>query len=439
MLQFIRNNAQFVIMCFTWVFCGMVNETLGVAAVVLSVIMLKIKGMYKELILGLIFLLIMSDSRQFEALYAAQAKNFYIVLLSVFYFFDRKNFTGTNDYFKPFIPFFLWSIAMLMQAPTVNLMNSAMKTLSYILLFTVVPAYFLKAFRELGESFLRDVIMLFCCILLAGIIMIPLFPNTVFLVGRFSGVYGNPNGIGIGCTLLFILVYISLKKFPGLLDQNEVRLIYGLIILSTLLAVSRNTMMSIILFLLFARFYEMGYLAGFAILVVALVAYELIIQNIVAIVEALGLGHYLRAEAIEDGSGRLIAWRAAWKQIQSQFFLGRGFAYDEWYFYANRHWLSALGHQGGVHNSWLALWMNTGLIGLILFAVGFIKTFVRAMHHSKLAFPILFAVIFSASFEAWIMGSLNPFHIILILVLNLIIHYNQFNADREEESLVSVS
>ena len=53
----------------------------------------------------------------------------------------------------------------------------------------------------------------------------------------------------------------------------------------------------------------MGYLAGFAILVVALVAYELINQNIVAIVEALGLGHYLRAEAIEDGSGRLIAWK----------------------------------------------------------------------------------------------------------------------------------
>ncbi|MBX7239481.1 MAG: hypothetical protein K1X73_08935, partial [Bacteroidia bacterium] len=101
MLQFIRNNAQFVIMCFAWVFCGMVNETLGVAAVALSVVMLKLKGMYKELILGLFFLLVMSDSRQSEALYAAQAKNIYIVLLSLFYFFDRKNFTGTNDYFKP--------------------------------------------------------------------------------------------------------------------------------------------------------------------------------------------------------------------------------------------------------------------------------------------------------------------------------------------------
>jgi hypothetical protein len=106
MLQFIRNNSQFVIMCLAWVLCGIINQNLGVAAVTLSVVMLKMKGMYKELILGLLFLLIMSDSRQTEALYAATAKNIYIVLLSVFYFFDRKNFSGSNDYFKPFIPFF---------------------------------------------------------------------------------------------------------------------------------------------------------------------------------------------------------------------------------------------------------------------------------------------------------------------------------------------
>jgi O-antigen ligase len=426
-------------MCFTWVFCGIINQYLAVAAVTLSVILLKQKGMYKELILGLIFLLVMSDSRQSEALYAATAKNGYIVLLSLFYFFDRKQFAGANDYFKPFILFFVWSVAMLSQAPGVNFMNSAMKTLSYILLFTAVPAYFTKAFREQGPSFLKDVIMLFACLLLAGIVMIPVFPNVVFLVGRYCGVYGNPNGIGIACTLLFILVFITNKKFPDLLDQNELRLLYGLVVLSTLLAVSRNTMMSIIIFLLFARFYEMGYLAGFAIFIVAIVVYELINQNIVAIVQALGLGQYLRAEAIEDGSGRLIAWRAAWQQIQSQFFLGRGFAFDEWYFYENRYWLSALGHQGGVHNSWLAIWMNTGLIGLILFAVGFIKTYLKALAHTSLSFPILFAVVFSASFEAWIMGSLNPFHIILILILTTIIHEEEFNATPKEEYPVPVS
>ena len=61
------------------------------------------------------------------------------------------------------------------------------------------------------------------------------------------------------------------------------------------------------------------------------------------------------------------------------------------------------------------------------------------MLHSKLAFTVLFAVIFSASFEAWIMGSLNPFHIVLILILNFIINIDQFNADREEESVVPIS
>ena len=146
--------------------------------------------MYKELILGLLFLLVMSDNRQDEALYAVTAKNFYIVLISAFYFFDRKNFRGLNDYFKPFVVFFIWSAIVLTQAPMVNFTNSAMKTLSYMLLFTVTPAYFIKAFREHGEEFIKDVIMMFACILLAGIIMIPLFPDVVFLVGRYSGVYG---------------------------------------------------------------------------------------------------------------------------------------------------------------------------------------------------------------------------------------------------------
>lgn len=432
MLTFLKNNSQFAIMCLAWVFCGIINQYVGVAAVVLSVVMLKQKGMYKELILGLLFLLVMSDNRQDEALYAATAKNFYIVLISAFYFFDRKNFRGLNDYFKPFVIFFIWSAIVLTQAYMVNFTNSAMKTLSYLLLFMVTPAYFIKAFREHGEEFIKDVIMMFSCILLVGIIMIPLFPDVVFLVGRYSGIYGNPNGVGIACTLLFMLTYFASKKFPDLFSHIDLRIVYGLIILSTLLAVSRNTMMSIILFLFLARFYEMGYLAGFAILIVTIVVYELINQNIVAIVEALGLGQYLRAEAINDASGRLIAWRTAWKEIQGQFFLGRGFAYDEWFFYENRHWLSQLGHQGGVHNSWLALWMNTGLIGLILFAVGFIRTFVKALIHSRLAFPLLFAVLFSASFEAWIMGSLNPFHIVLILIITLITKDDQFNAEKEE-------
>ncbi|KXK45895.1 MAG: hypothetical protein UZ10_BCD003001563 [Bacteroidetes bacterium OLB10] len=87
MLTFLKNNSQFAIMCLAWVFCGIINQYVGVAAVVLSVVMLKQKGMYKELILGLLFLLVMSDNRQDEALYAATAKNFlYCIDFCIFIF-----------------------------------------------------------------------------------------------------------------------------------------------------------------------------------------------------------------------------------------------------------------------------------------------------------------------------------------------------------------
>jgi O-antigen ligase len=439
MLDFIKTNARLVIMLMVWVFFGMIQADLAALVVAATVVLLKKKEMYKELVIGFLFVLIMSDNRQSFASFAIGAKNLYIVLMAAFYFLDRKSFAFRNDYFKPFIPFFLFGAIALSQAPMVNFSNSAMKTLSYVLLLMVTPAYFIKCFRIYGPQFLKDVIFFYGCIFLIGVILIPVAPDIVFLVGRYSGIYGNPNGIGIASTVLFLLIFITNKKFPGLLSSNELRLMYLLIVLAILLSVSRNTMVSLMLFLLFARFYEMSLLAGFAILVAAVMAFELINNNIVAIVTALGLGKYLRAEAIEDGSGRALAWHVAWKQIQHQFYLGGGFAYDEWFFYENRHWLMRKGHQGGVHNSWLALWMNTGIIGLLLFAVGLFKTFGKALARTRLSFPIMFAVLFSASFEAWLMGSLNPFHVVFVLLMTVILNDDQFSEDIEKESPVLIS
>lgn len=439
MFDFIKTNARLVIMLLVWVFFGMIQADIAALVVAATVVLLKKKKMYKELVIGFLFILVMSDNRQSFASFAINAKNFYIVLLAAFYFLDRKSFAFRNDYFKPFIPFFLFGTIALSQAPMVNFGNSAMKTLSFVLLLMVVPGYFIKCFRMYGPQFLKDVILFYGCLFLVGVILIPVAPNVVFLVGRFSGIYGNPNGIGIAATILFLLIFITNKKFSGLLSGNELRLMYLLIALAILLSVSRNTMMSLMLFLLFARFYEMSLLAGFAILVAAIMAFELINNNIVQIVTSLGLGKYLRAEAIADGSGRALAWRVAWKQIQFQFYMGGGFAYDEWYFYENRYWLMAKGHQGGVHNSWLALWLNTGIIGVILFAVGLFRTFGKALAKTRLSLPIMYAVLFSASFEAWLMGSLNPFHVVFILLMTVILNDDQFSEDIEEKSPVLIS
>ncbi len=435
MIDFLKQNAQLVIMILVWAFCGLINTNLAIAVVTVCVLLMKQKGFYKELILGFLFILVMSDNRQPSAYYAANVKNIYVVLLALFYFFDRKNFSFKNTYFIPFIFFFVAGAVSLTQAPAVNMSNSFQKTLSYILLLMVMPAYFIKSLNMYKESFLKDIFYFYSYILLVGILFIAVFPGSVFLVGRFSGLYGNPNGIGIACTLFFLLIMMIRIKFPNLLSKNDLRMAYSLIAISVLLAVSRNTMMSILIYLLFARFYRMSFLAGFTILIVVAIAYQIVESNLVEIVKGLGLGDYLRADNIKDGSGRGLAWAVAWKTIQQQYMIGKGFAFDEWFFYENRHWLSARGHQGGVHNSWLALWLNTGIIGLICYAIGFFRTFIKAISKTRTAFAIMFAVIFSATFEAWLMGSLNPFHIMFILLMT-IIFYDQFNP--QEESTVPV-
>ena len=109
---------------------------------------------------------------------------------------------------------------------------------SYILLFTQFLAISLKLFVS-WESFIKKS----SCFLLYsfnGHNHDSIVSNTVFLVGRFCGVYGNPNECA-GMHMhpaVYACIYF-LEKIPGLLIRNETRIVYGLIILSTLLCSSR--------------------------------------------------------------------------------------------------------------------------------------------------------------------------------------------------------
>lgn len=170
--------------------------------------------------------------------------------------------------------------------------------------------------------------------------------------------------------------------------------------------------------------------------------YQLINNNLVDILKAIGLGEYLRADNLENGSGRTFAWAYALKLIQNQFLVGRGFYYDDYVFFLHRHFLSAEGHQGGCHSTWLSLWLNTGIIGLILFLVGFLKTFFNAAVKSNMAIPMMFAIMFSATFEGWLQGSLNPFTIHMVLLVTIItsdeLVANPVDESEEEKSLIPV-
>jgi O-antigen ligase len=86
-----------------------------------------------------------------------------------------------------------------------------------------------------------------------------------------------------------------------------------------------------------------------------------------------------------------------------------------------------------VHNSFLALWLNTGIIGLILWIFAFLRTISKAMTRSYMTLPFFYAVLFSAFFEPWLMGSLNPYTITFLFALSLLYINSNLFADHNPE------
>ena len=98
--------------------------------------------------------------------------------------------------------------------------------------------------------------------------------------------------------------------------------------------------------------------------------------------------------------------------------------------------LGYLGHNGGIHNVFLGLWLCFGLIGVILYYQALFRVIFKAANVCYLAVPLLYGAIFSTSFEAWLMGSLNPFTVYFIMSLVLLSYDTA--ATTKEESLVPV-
>lgn len=417
MKGFIKENAQFIFLMFLWVVAGMLLTELAMGLVVVSIIILKLKNRYAELIIAFCYLLLLSDNRHDEYEFAQKTKDIALLMLSFFVLFDSKNFKVRSTFFYPFALFLLMAFVMVYKHPTPML--SFQKTLSYALMFAVIPNYFTRAFAEDPQRFLRMFFMFFTLVLFTGLSMIVWNNEDAYLVGRFNGMFGNPNGVGTYCTVFTLLLGAALFHFPKLFTRNELLTIIIVLALSVLFAGSRNAIFSILLFLFFRRFYKISYYYGFVIVIISALLFQIVTRMLPDIIVSLGLGEYFRVEHLDDGSGRLIAWNFAWEEIKNNMLFGRGFAYDEYFFFQHRDILSDLGHQGGVHNTYLSVWMNTGITGLALFMFGLLRSMFKASATCYLAIPALFAVLFSINFESWLMGSLNPFTIVLIMTITL--------------------
>ena len=418
MLEFIADRRGFVFMGLFWIICGISADSLIYLLLPLSLIWLYSKGLMIELFLGFILILTLSDSVKDAMAWARDLKTFYIAFLGLVQIKDFKIQPYSIDIHKYFMLFFLFALVCIVNSPIPFI--SFEKLLSYALLFLIVPNFFVRLVSIYGETVIKDVIWLIVLLILSGLLLTVNFSDITYRLGRYRGIMGNPNGIGVYC-VVFILFFSQIKSlYPKMFMKKHVIMIYAIVFISLLLSGARSSLIAVIIFYVFIRLFKISPFIGIISFILIVFISQYISNNIEQIVISLGLEKTFRVDTLKDASGRLIAWDFAWEHIQKNFFVGRGINYCDYLFKENQEMLSIRGHQGHAHNSYLTFWLDTGLIGLSLFIVPFIMLFYKMSKTSVLAIPALLAILFSNQFESWLTSSLNPFTIQILMFMAVI-------------------
>ncbi|MDQ3047934.1 MAG: O-antigen ligase family protein [Bacteroidota bacterium] len=440
----IRNyveNIQLYILLFTWVLIGAFAGPAAYVVIPITMLLLYNKNMYLELFIGFLFILMLSDSLDERVAFAKDLKNIYITLLTMFVLKDSANFAPFNTLYKLFVPFFIFTFfTILLSFQDPFFATGMQKTVSYVLVFLIIPNLMLRLYREHGPYFFKTILYFCFFMLVVGFVLYFIAPHVSHLeTGRYRGVMGNPNGLGLFCLLVFIIFFVVNYYFTELFSKLERVIIYVAILFSIYLTDSRSAIFAIMIFYVFQKFFSFSPFIGFIVFLATLVLYDVITANFTSIILSLGLGDYFRVRTLEEGSGRYIAWEFAWKQIQHNFFIGKGFAYDEYYMRQNYGILQKMGHQGGIHNSFLTFWFDHGLIGLLLYLRSYILMFIKASRNTKYAFPIMFAISFTAMFESWLIGSLSAYSFLALCIYTLIsdTEFKNVESDTPEDLLIS--
>jgi hypothetical protein len=423
MIEAYKQHFQFIMILTVMYVSGVWGGLIIYPMFPLVVLLFGIRQRYFEMFITSLWLLMLSDyvpikNATYDDLqFAKDLKVLIPIFLLLFYLKDREEFMPIPKvtlYFLPFLAVMIFSLSYSM-----NLTVGYQKTLSFALMYFCIPIYVAKLHRDHGEDFWKALITFIIGMLMIGIILGFVAPNIGLMSdNRFKGVLGNPNGLGVFLNLTFIL-WVVVEEFElARFTKAERILIIFVILFSLLWCGSRNGMMSIFLFYVMYRFIKINWFLGLVFVISLLVFEDLLFESFLGIVEFFNLTEYFRVDSIEEGSGRKIAWYFVWGEIlRDNFFIGGGFGHDENVMRQNYWWLELAGHNGGVHNSYLSLWMNGGLVGVIMYFTAFLILVFRSVRHNYIVLAFAASMLFNITYESWLVASLNPFTILFLTIL----------------------
>ncbi|MBP6722757.1 MAG: O-antigen ligase family protein [Bacteroidia bacterium] len=411
---------------------GVAASVLGMAICAAAVVYLWYRELHSSIVILFLFVLILGDSRVDIFQFIKDLRVEVMMLIFLITIFEVRNQRyKINAIMLYLLPFLAVALLALIFSPTIGVAFS--KTISFAIFYFVLFNYVHHKLQVYGIQLMADVLYLIVTLLILGFIFLPLFPEFISYGGtRYNGIMGNPNGMGMLVTLATpITAYLFQKhSFP----KRFKTFVWILITVSLLMCSSRNAIFSISLFWMLylglrgtpARriFFMFVFLPG-----VAIILYKVDLETVFT---TLGLDAYFRVKELDSGSGRIFAWAHAYELIKKAPLIGCGFSCEEYNFTNETSFqLWKSGHQGGVHNSYLAFAVNTGFVGTVFF-LGFLLNAARMVRNWRFLIPFMFSILFSAIFESWLFSSLSAFHVLfLIFLVFLIVDTNK------EELLVS--
>ncbi len=385
---------------------------------ILSLLFFFRKEMYAEVLFSVVLMSIFSDSRESSFFFTRDYKNFYFILALLIIFSKSQLLTKSlYDFIKPFMFFFI--IAFLALFNSLTLVTGLLKTISYALVLVVIPGIVWLVIKEKRKNFAIKFLWLnyFFVILsvflyLTGISQIVLEGSE----GRFRGHLGNPNGLGLYVLLLFL--FVALSYYQKWLSKKEFLFFLFISFFSIYLTGSRNSLFSIVLFFILLWAFKRSMSLSIIAMIFGLVIYDYLITFSVQLFDVFNLEQAVRIDTLLTGGGRFFAYDFAWTQIQDSYWFGKGFNYTEFLVDKYAEYLASNNSVGNLHNSFLTLWLDTGLTGVILFLLGWVIV-LRKLPDKLIIYPIFFTAMFSAYFASWLAGSQNPYTPLLLAILAL--------------------
>lgn len=304
--------------------------------------------------------------------------------------------------------------------PYLTLERSTTVLVLYISVFWIIWKY---AYEQGPKKIIYLMLDVTKLIIILSFLMIFVSPQRVFLSGRFQGILQNPNSLGITCA-----IFMPLMLWQFLETKKRIALFFFfLMLIGLFLSASRNSINASVIalgYFIYIRSMKYKPLIFFTSISLILM-FVWFMQTI-----AKEFFHvYYRVESISSMGGRTELWPMALNLIADKPIFGYGFGVEDKILYLKSIMLRNQ-PAGIVHNSYLGLMLQLGIIGLAIFFIPlFVLLFKELFSRQDTPIPLLrhalrasfIAGLLCSIFESWVYSVGNaqafPFWIMVMLLV----------------------